>query len=35
VLRLIENLEENEDVQHVYANFEIDDAEMAAIESRA
>ena len=34
VLRLIENLEENEDVQHVYANFEIDDAEMAAIESR-
>jgi len=34
LLRLIENLEENEDVQHVYANFEIDDAEMAAIESR-
>jgi YebC/PmpR family DNA-binding regulatory protein len=35
VLRLIENLEENDDVQHVYANFEIDDAEMAALESRA
>ncbi len=35
LLRLIENLEENDDVQHVYANFEIDDAEMAAIESRA
>jgi YebC/PmpR family DNA-binding regulatory protein len=35
VLRLIESLEENDDVQHVYANFEIDDAEMAALESRA
>ena len=35
VLRLVENLEENDDVQHVYANFEIDDAEMAALESRA
>jgi YebC/PmpR family DNA-binding regulatory protein len=35
VLRLVENLEENDDVQHVYANFEIDDAEMQAIESRA
>jgi YebC/PmpR family DNA-binding regulatory protein len=35
LLRLIENLEENDDVQHVYANFEIDDAEMAALESRA
>jgi len=35
VLRLVENLEENDDVQHVYANFEIDDAEMQALESRA
>jgi YebC/PmpR family DNA-binding regulatory protein len=35
VLRLVENLEENDDVQHVYANFEISDEEMAAIESRA
>jgi YebC/PmpR family DNA-binding regulatory protein len=35
VLRLVESLEENDDVQHVHANFEIDDAEMAALESRA
>jgi YebC/PmpR family DNA-binding regulatory protein len=35
VLRLVENLEENDDVQHVYPNFEISDEEMAAIESRA
>jgi len=35
VLKLVESLEENDDVQHVYANFEIDDAEMQAIESRA
>jgi transcriptional/translational regulatory protein YebC/TACO1 len=34
VLRLVENLEENDDVQHVHANFEISDEEMAAIESR-
>ena len=34
VLRLVEHLEENDDVQHVYANFEIDDAEMAALEAR-
>jgi len=34
VLRLVENLEDNDDVQHVYANFEISDEEMAAIESR-
>ena len=34
VLRLVENLEENDDVQHVYANFEISDDELAAIESR-
>lgn len=35
VLRLVENLEENDDVQRVHANFEIDDAEMQALESRA
>jgi YebC/PmpR family DNA-binding regulatory protein len=35
VLRLVENLEENDDVQHVYANFEIPDEELAALESRA
>src|SRR5712671_6425305 len=35
VLRLVENLEDNDDVQQVYANFEISDEEMAAIESRA
>ena len=35
VLRLVENLEENDDVQHVHANFEISDEEMAAIEARA
>jgi len=35
VLRLVETLEENDDVQHVHANFEIDDAEMQALESRA
>jgi YebC/PmpR family DNA-binding regulatory protein len=35
VLRLVESLEENDDVQHVFANFEIDDAEMQALESRA
>jgi len=34
VLRLVENLEDNDDVQHVHANFEISDEEMAAIESR-
>ena len=26
VLRLVENLEDNDDVQHVYANFEVSDA---------
>jgi YebC/PmpR family DNA-binding regulatory protein len=35
VLRLIESLEENDDVQHVYANFEVDDSTMAQLESRA
>ena len=34
LLRLIEHLEENDDVQHVYANFELDEAEIAALESR-
>lgn len=31
LLKLIDLLEENDDVQHVFANFEIDDAELAAI----
>jgi YebC/PmpR family DNA-binding regulatory protein len=35
VLRLVEHLEENDDVQHVYANFEIPDEELAALEARA
>jgi transcriptional/translational regulatory protein YebC/TACO1 len=35
VLRLVESLEENDDVQHVHANFEISEEEMAAIEARA
>jgi YebC/PmpR family DNA-binding regulatory protein len=35
VLKLVESLEENDDVQHVYANFEIPDEELAALESRA
>lgn len=35
LLKLIEALEENDDVQHLYANFEIDDATLAALESRA
>lgn len=30
-LKLIEALEDNDDVQHVYANFDIDDAEMARL----
>ncbi len=34
VLRLVEMLEENDDVQHLHANFEIDDAEIAALEAR-
>jgi YebC/PmpR family DNA-binding regulatory protein len=32
VLKLIETLEDNDDVQRVYANFEIPDEEMAALE---
>ncbi len=35
LFKLIEALEENDDVQHVYPNFEIDDAEIAALESRS
>ena len=35
VLKLVESLEENDDVQHVHANFEIPDEELAALESRA
>lgn len=31
LLVLMEMLEDNDDVQHVYANFEIDDAELAAL----
>jgi YebC/PmpR family DNA-binding regulatory protein len=31
VLKLVETLEENDDVQHVYANFEIDDKTMEAL----
>jgi YebC/PmpR family DNA-binding regulatory protein len=35
VLKLVEALEENDDVQHVHANFEIDDSTLAALEARA
>src|SRR2546421_553125 len=35
VLRLVENLEDNDDVQHVYANFEMDEGTIAQLESRA
>ncbi len=31
ILNLVESLEENDDVQHVYANFEIDDKTMEAL----
>jgi len=31
MLRLVETLEDHDDVQHVYANFDIDDKELAAI----
>jgi len=34
LFKLIEALEENDDVQHVYPNFEIDEAELAALEQR-
>ncbi len=35
VLRLVEMLEENDDVQHLHANFEISDDEIAALEARS
>jgi YebC/PmpR family DNA-binding regulatory protein len=31
MLRLVENLEEHDDVQHVFANFDIDEKEMQAV----
>ncbi|MGE5327365.1 MAG: YebC/PmpR family DNA-binding transcriptional regulator, partial [Deltaproteobacteria bacterium] len=31
MLRLMEELEDHEDVQHVYANFDIEEAEMHAL----
>ena len=30
MLRMIEALEENDDVQHVYANFDVDESEIQA-----
>jgi len=33
LLRLIDFLEENDDVQNVYANYEISDEEMARLEA--
>jgi len=35
VLKLVEALEENDDVQHVHANFEMDDSTLASLEARA
>ncbi|TMB36424.1 MAG: YebC/PmpR family DNA-binding transcriptional regulator [Deltaproteobacteria bacterium] len=35
VVRLVETLEENDDVQHVYTNAEFDDRTVAELESRA
>lgn len=35
VLKLVEALEENDDVQHVHANFEVDDSTLATLEARA
>jgi YebC/PmpR family DNA-binding regulatory protein len=35
VMRLVENLEENDDVQHVYTNVEVDESTMRELESRA
>jgi transcriptional/translational regulatory protein YebC/TACO1 len=32
VLRLMETLEEHDDVQNVYSNFDIDEKELAAIQ---
>ena len=31
MLKLVEGLEEHDDVQHVYANFDIDEKEMAVM----
>ena len=31
MLRLMEELEDHEDIQHVYANFDIEEAELAAL----
>jgi len=31
MMRLIESLEENDDVQHVYSNFDVDEKEIAAV----
>ena len=31
MLRLMEDLEDHDDVQHVYANFDIEEAEMHAL----
>ena len=31
MLKLMEALEDHDDIQHVYANFDIDEAEMEAI----
>ena len=33
VIRLVESLEENDDVQHVWANLEMDDKTMEALSS--
>jgi len=33
MMRLIEDLEDHEDVQHVYANFDIEEAELQALAS--
>jgi YebC/PmpR family DNA-binding regulatory protein len=35
VMRLVENLEENEDVQHVYTNVDVDEGTLRELESRA
>jgi transcriptional/translational regulatory protein YebC/TACO1 len=35
VLRLMDELDEHEDVQHVYANFDIEDAELQSLAEQA
>jgi YebC/PmpR family DNA-binding regulatory protein len=35
VIRLVENLEENDDVQHVYSNVDVDEGTLRELESRA